>query len=60
MFCMDFLLQTQASRPKLAGQREGPKNHKDHFDTAGAAGFNCTPFAALFFCGQKSGSFALG
>ena len=34
---------------------------KDHFNAAGATGSNRTPFAvALFFCGQKSGSFALG
>ena len=43
MFCMDFFLQTQASRPKPAGQREGPKNREDYFDTAGATGINRTP-----------------
>ena len=36
MFCMDLSFQAQASRPKPAGQREGPKNRKDHFDTIGA------------------------
>ena len=36
MFCMDLFFQAQASRPKPAGQREGPKNRKDYFDIAGA------------------------
>ena len=48
IFCMDFFLQAQAIRPKPAGQREGPKNCEDHFDTAGATGTNRTPFAASF------------
>ena len=49
MFYMDFSLQAQASRPKLAGQREGPKNREDHLNTAGATGTNRTLFAASFF-----------
>ena len=47
MFCMDFSLQAQAICPKPTGQREGPKNCEDHFNTAGATGTKYTPFAAL-------------
>ena len=54
MFCIDFPFQAQASHPKLTGQREGPKNRKDHFDTAGTTGINHTPFAASFFCNKIS------
>ena len=49
MFWIEFFLQAQAIRSKPAGQREGAKNCKDHFDNAGATGINRTPFAALFF-----------
>ena len=36
MFCMDLSFQVQAGRPKPIGQREGPKNRKDHFNSASA------------------------
>ena len=47
-FCMDLFSQAQASCPEPAGQREGPQNREDHFDTAGTTGINRTPFAASF------------
>ena len=48
MSCMDFFLQTQAICPKLAGQQEGPKNRKNHFDTASATGTDRILFTASF------------